>query len=339
MGNSKLERNSLKICIVTDAWKPQVNGVVRTYENICKEMKDMGVEYVVLSPDLQRFKTFAMPGYKEIELVMNPWKLFSLLNHYNKEGYKFHIATEGPLGLFARLYCNKHVINYTTSFHTLFPEFIQTRYKIPVFFTYWYFRWFHSKSKSVFVPTIDMKKHLRNKNFKNVDIFTRGVDSKIFNPKRRNKNESYIVCVSRVSKEKGLDDFCKLKYNRKVLIGDGPYLEELKKKYPDVEMIGKREGAELAQWVANADVFVFPSKADTFGIVILESISCGTPVAAYEQPGPKEVISNGINGYYGEDLQMNLVMCLTLNRADVYESSKNWTWKKATQQFLEGIQW
>lgn len=329
----------MKVCIITDAWKPQVNGVVRTYENICKEMRRMGIEYVVLSPDLQRFKTVSMPGYNEIKLVTNPWKLNILLNNYMKERYKFHIATEGPLGLFAKFYCNKNGINYTTSFHTLFPEFIKVRYKIPLSFTYWYFRWFHNKSKSVFVPTLDMKKHLESKRFKNVNIFTRGVDSNIFNPKRRNKDESYIICVSRVSKEKGLDDFCKLKYNRKVLIGDGPYLNELRKKYPDVEMIGKKEGVELAEWIANADAFVFPSKSDTFGIVILESISCGTPVVAYEQPGPREVISNGINGYYGEDLQMNLVMCLSLNRADVYSSSKNWTWKKATEQFLEGIQW
>jgi glycosyltransferase involved in cell wall biosynthesis len=326
-----------KILIITDAWKPQVNGVVRTYENICNELRGRGIEYKILHPDMQRFKTVAMPGYNEIKLVVNPWKIFSHLKHYNQEGYKFHIATEGPLGLFAKFYCNRNSINYTTCFHTLFPEFIHVRYKVPTSFTYWYFRWFHGKSKTVFVPTRDMKKHLENKRFKNVNIFTRGVDSRIFNPNRRSKNDSYIICVSRVSKEKGLDDFCKLKYIRKVLVGDGPYLNELKKKYPDVEMIGKKEGAELAKWIANADVFVFPSKADTFGIVILESISCGTPVAAYEQPGPKEVIVNGINGYYGNDLQMNLVLCLSLNRNEVYESSKNWTWKKATQQFLEGL--
>jgi glycosyltransferase involved in cell wall biosynthesis len=145
------------------------------------------------------------------------------------------------------------------------------------------------------------------------------------------------VCVSRVSKEKGLDDFCQLKYNRKVLIGDGPYLNELKQKYPDVEFIGKKEGAELAEWIASADVFVFPSKADTFGIVILEALACGTPVAAYDEPGPRETIFNGVNGYYGDDLTLNLVMCLTLNRSDVYQSSRNWTWQRATQQFIEAM--
>ena len=139
-----------------------------------------------------------------------------------------------------------------------------------------------------------------------------------------------------INKEKGLDDFCQLKGN-KVLIGDGPYLNTLKEKYPDVKFLGVKQGAELAGWIANADVFVFPSKADTFGIVILEAIACGTPVASYIEPGPLEVISNGINGYYSNDLQMNVVMCLTINRGDVYSSSKNWSWKNSTKQFKEAL--
>jgi glycosyltransferase involved in cell wall biosynthesis len=326
----------MKICIITDAWKPQVNGVVRTYENLCKEMKLMGIAHVVLNPDLQRFKTIPMPGYNEIKLVINPWRINVLLNNYIKDGYKFHIATEGPLGLFAKFYLTYNGANYTTSFHTLFPEFIKKRFHIPTVFTYWYFRWFHKNSKSVLVPTLDMKKHLENKKFKNVSIFTRGVDANIFNPTRRKKSGNYIVCVSRVSKEKGLEDFCKLE-GRKILVGDGPYLNYLKKKYPNVEYVGIKEGIQLSRIVAEADVFVFPSKADTFGIVILESISCGTPVAAYEQPGPKEVITNGYNGYYGNNLQECVNMCYNIDRNNVYESSKKWTWKRATEQFIEEI--
>jgi glycosyltransferase involved in cell wall biosynthesis len=183
-----------------------------------------------------------------------------------------------------------------------------------------------------------MKEHLENKNIQNVRVWTRGVDSDIFNPKLRDKkmDSPYILCVSRVSKEKGLDDFCKLNYNRKVLIGDGPYLDELRQKYPDVEFLGKKEGRTLAKWYANAEVFVFPSKSDTFGIVILEAIACGTPVASYEEPGPKEVLIEK-NGCMSDDLNYSLLHALTMNRDEVYESSKNWSWKTATKQFIEAI--
>lgn len=323
----------MKVLIITDAWEPQVNGVVRTYQNTIKNM--YGVE--VIHPYTPGLKRVAMPGYKEIELVTNPWKIKRLLWVAMYEGKSIHIATEGPLGIYARHLLNRSCYRYTTSFHTMFPEYIQTRFKIPASWTYPFFRWFHGKSKHVLVATNSMKTYLEEKGFKNLKLWSRGVDTNIFNPTRKQDTKPYIVCVSRVSKEKGLDDFCKLKYNRKVLIGDGPYLEELKQKYPDVEMIGKREGVELAKWIASADAFVFPSKTDTFGIVILEALACGTPVAAYDQPGPRETIFNGVNGYYGDDLTMCLVMCLSLNRGDVHRSSRNWTWERATQQFLEAM--
>jgi glycosyltransferase involved in cell wall biosynthesis len=324
----------MKILIIADAWEPQVNGVVRTYQNILKHIHNAEV----IHPYTPGLKRVSMPSYNEIELVTNPWKIKRLLWLAMYEGKSIHIATEGPLGLYARYLLNKCHYTYTTSFHTLFPEFIEKQTGLPARLFYPYFRWFHRKSKSILVPTEGLKIKLKEKGFNNLKVWTRGVDSEIFNPKRRHDAKPYIVCVSRISKEKGLDDFCKLKYTRKVLIGDGPYYEELRQKYPDVEMIGKREGAELARWIASADVFVFPSKTDTFGIVILEAIACGTPVAAYDQPGPREAIYNGINGYYGEDLGLNLVMCLTLNRGDVHNSSRIWTWEKATQQFLEAMQ-
>ena len=323
----------MKVLIITDAWEPQVNGVVRTYQNTLKHIH--GAE--VIHPYTPGLKRIPMPGYKEIELVTNPWKIKRLLWVAMYEGKSIHIATEGPLGIYARHLLNKSCYRYTTSFHTMFPEYIQTRFKIPASWTYPFFRWFHGKSKHVLVATNTMKTFLENKKFKNVKVWTRGVDTNIFNPSRRHDTRPYIVCVSRLSKEKGLDDFCKLKYNRKVLIGDGPEYEELKRKYPDVEMIGKKEGVELAKWIASADAFVFPSKTDTFGIVILESLACGTPVAAYDQPGPRETIFTNHNGCIDEDLQKAVTTCLTLNRGDVYKSSRNWTWERATQQFLEAM--
>jgi glycosyltransferase involved in cell wall biosynthesis len=324
----------MRIAIITDAWEPQVNGVVRTYQNTIKNIGNVEI----IHPYCPGFKRVSLPNYPEIEVVYNPWEMKRKLWLLMYENYSIHIATEGPLGLYARKILAKRKYTYTTSFHTLFPEFIQKQFGLPAKLFYPYFRWFHKKSKNILVPTNGMKTKLESLGFKNLKLWSRGVDFEIFNPKRRQETTPYIVCVSRISKEKGLDDFCKLKYNRKVLIGDGPYYEELRQKYPDVEMIGKREGVDLAKWIASADAFVFPSKADTFGIVILEALACGTPVAAYDEPGPRETIFNGVNGYYGDDLALNLVMCLTLNRGDVYNSSRNWTWEKSTKQFLEALQ-
>ena len=328
----------MKINIITDAWEPQVNGVVRTYQNTVKELTKQGISVTVVHPYSFDFKTTPMIGYPEIDLVTNPWRLKHALDFMIASKDKIHIATEGPLGLYARLYLEKKRYKYNTSFHTLFPEFIQKRFFVPLGITYPYFKWFHNSSNAVLVPTTQMKEHLENKNIQNVKIWTRGVDSDIFNPKLRDKkiDSPYILCVSRVSKEKGLDDFCKLNYNRKVLIGDGPYLDELRQKYPDVEFLGKKEGRTLAKWYANAEVFVFPSKSDTFGIVILEAIACGTPVASYEEPGPKEVLTEK-NGCMSDDLNYSLLQALTMNRDEVYESSKNWSWKTATKQFIEAI--
>ena len=323
----------MRIAIITDAWEPQVNGVVRTYQNVIKDI--YGVE--VIHPYSPGLKRIALPNYPEIEVVYNPWEIKRKLWRLMYENYSIHIATEGPLGLYARKILAKRKYTYTTSFHTLFPEFIQKQFGLPAKLFYPYFRWFHKKSKHILVPTNGMKYKLENLGFQNLKVWTRGVDFEIFNPKRRQQTKPYIVCVSRISKEKGLDDFCQLKYNRKVLVGDGPYLNELKEKYPDVEFVGKKEGIELARWIASADVFVFPSKADTFGIVILEALACGTPVAAYDEPGPRETIFNGVNGHYGDDLQKAVTICLSLNRGDVNSSSRNWTWQRARQQFLEAI--
>jgi glycosyltransferase involved in cell wall biosynthesis len=162
------------------------------------------------------------------------------------------------------------------------------------------------------------------------------VDQNLFSPKFKNSScDGYILCVSRVSEEKGLDDFCKLQYHNKVLVGDGPYLKTLKRRYPDVRFVGKQEGTALAEWYANADCFVFPSKTDTFGIVILEAIASGVPVAAYPEPGPVEVIQCGINGYIDENLQVALDSSLSLTKTKIQETAEKWTWQYSTQQFFD----
>lgn len=320
-----------KILIISDNLPNQINGVVTTFRNVEKSLSSNNCEVVYIDPT--HFKHFDCPGYPEVKLSI-PLKIGEKIKNCGAD--YVHIATEGPIGLFARFYLNKNKIQYNTSYHTRFPEFLNKIYKIPEKVTYAYLKWFHKKSKKVLVPTTEMKKNLSEKGFKNLSVWTRGVDGSVFNPKRRNNPQNYIVCVSRVSKEKGLDDFCKLKGN-KVLVGDGPYLEELKKKYPDVNFVGVKMGIELAEIIANSDVFVFPSKTDTFGVVILEAIACGTPVASYIQPGPLEVVIPMFNGMYGDDLQSSVTSCYQINRREVFESSKSWTWEKSAKQFLDSF--
>lgn len=321
----------MKLLIITDAWQPQVNGVVRTYNNILRYIP----EAKVIHPYMADFKRRPLTGYEEIEVVTNPWRVRRHVWLAMHDGYNIHVATEGPLGVFAKLELDRYKYSYTTSLHTLFPEFIETRFRVPTWVTYPYFRWFHKKARRTMVPTEGIKTHMEGKGFENICVWTRGVDPDVFNPSYRTEHGSpYILSVSRISKEKGLDDFCRLDYPRKVVIGDGPYLDELKRKYPDVEFLGKKEGPSLAHWYANAEAFVFASKADTFGIVLLEAIACGTPVAAYPEPGPLEVLDDA-NGGVNQDLHLALQSALTRDRSAVYESSRPWTWARSAEHFIK----
>jgi glycosyltransferase involved in cell wall biosynthesis len=324
----------MNITLVTDAWEPQVNGVVQTYKNVIPLLPG---KVSVIHPYLPMIKKKALPGYSEIELAINPWRIKPLLDDAIRDNNYIHIATEGPLGLYARRYMKEVGYNFTTCFHTMFPEFIEKRLKIPAALLYPFFRWFHGPSRGIFVSTTGMANHLDRKGFSNIKMWTRGVDQKMFNPSRRSNPDRYIIYVARASHEKNIDDFCRLNYDRKIFVGDGPYLKDLKSRYKDVEFVGMKRGKQLAELIANADVFVFPSKTDTFGIVLLESIACGTPVAAYPEPGPIEVIKQMHNGYYCNELQVAVNHCMSLDREKVYESSQEWTWERSAKQFTEGI--
>lgn len=321
-----------KITIISDTDEYQINGVVTTYKNTIKQMRNTGYQ-VNMFDSSWGGKRVALPGYKEILIALQPWKIKPILDSATN-GTHIHIATEGPIGLFTRLYLEWKKYPFTTCYHTKFPEFIEKITKIPAKFFYPYFRWFHSKSKCVMVPTEGMQEFLVSKGFKNVKVWTRGVDPTEFYPE--SETNKYIVCVSRVSKEKNLDAFCQLAYPNKVLVGDGPYLEELKKKYPEIIYTGKLTDDALRLAYAKAQCFVFPSKEDTFGIVLLEAIACGTPIAAYSQPGPREVI-DVYNGKMSDDLDIAVECALKKNRIAVYESSKKWTWKAATENFLQNV--
>lgn len=326
-----------KILIVSDAWN-QINGVVTTLQNLVKELKDRGYEVRLFSHETC-VKKFSMPFYSEITLGIPK---ADQIDRNIRWADAVHIATpEGTVGFKFLRYCVKNKIPFTTGYHTKWPEFISARIPFPQFITYSYMRWLHKHSKAILVPTESAATDLRIKGFKNLQVWTRGVDRTLFNEKHRSKKINHkrplMVCVSRVSKEKGLDDFCGLEWGEphtKMLVGDGPYLESLKQKYPSVVFTGALRGETLAKAYADADVFVFPSRTDTFGVVMIESMACGTPVAAYPVTGPVDVIEPGSTGSMNNNLAKSVETALTIPRETVVESSSHWTWSKCASQFI-----
>jgi glycosyltransferase involved in cell wall biosynthesis len=326
-----------RILIITDNVREQINGVVTTFTNIELLARRDGYDIDYISPEL--FSSIPAPGYPEVRLAW-PRKIGRLIQCRNPD--YIHIATEGPIGLAARLWLDSRGWRYNTSYHTKFPEFLNRIYNIPECITYAYVRWFHKHSGRVLTTTDTMVRDLKDHGFKgDIRSWTRGVDRRIFdyNLRNRSDNEKILLNVGRVSKEKGLDDFCKLAIpgTRKIIVGDGPYKSELEKRYKDVEFVGVKTGRELAEYYANADVFVFPSKTDTFGVVIIESLACGTPVASYPVAGPKDIIDEGITGYMSNCLQDAVEICLDYPRDRVINASQRWTWNRCWQIFRENL--
>ena len=326
-----------KILIVTDNLPDQINGVVTTYKNI--EACAIRDNYSVVYLDPRRFRYIDCPGYNEVKIAIT-WNVGKVLEEIAAD--HIHIATEGWLGLRARQYCDANGIRYNTAYHTKFPEGLAKLFGIPESITWRFVRWFHKHSGKVLTTTETMVKDLQAHGFgKEVIPWTRGVDREIFHPSypKMDNNKTLLVCVSRVSKEKNLEKFFELDYTncRKVMVGDGPMRAEYEKKYPSVEFVGFKTGKDLAIWYANADVFVFPSQWETFGIVMIEAMACGTPVAAFPCDGPKDVIDQGITGFMNEDLNDAITACLQLDRNKVLEGSKRWTWENAWQIFENNL--
>ena len=326
------------ILIVTDNLSDQINGVVTTYKNIeaCALLDGYNVVYI--TP--RDFRYFDCPGYNEVKIAFT-WEMGKKIEALSPD--YIHIATEGPVGLCARKYLSKHNFRYNTAYHTKFPEGLRALFGIPEAVTWPLVRWFHKHSGKVLTTTDSMVKELKEHGFDGELIsWTRGVDRNIFSPILRDEwhgQEKVLVCVSRVSKEKNLQDFLELDYpnSYKIMVGDGPMLETYKKQYPDVTFTGFKTGIELAKYYANADVFVFPSKWETFGIVMIEAMACGTPVAAYPVQGPKDVIDEGVTGFMENDLSTAVHRCLGLNRDKVFEGSKRWSWENAWTIFKNNL--
>jgi glycosyltransferase involved in cell wall biosynthesis len=324
-----------KILIITDNLPEQINGVVTTFKNI--ETHAILGGYSILYLDPRQFLHFSCPGYPEVKLSL-PWQIGKKIEEMAPD--YIHIATEGPIGLFARFYLDKRGYRYNTSYHTKFPEFLNQIYKVPENITWSYLRWFHKHSGIVLTNTSTMVKELHKRGFFGpVKSWTRGVDRNTLVPtKKRNRNEPpMILYVGRVSKEKDIEKVCELQHKYKVVIvGDGPHRKTLESKYTNVQFVGYRTGSELANWYHIADVLAFPSKVDTFGLVIIEAMSLGTPVAAYPVPGPIDIIEPE-TGTMHDDLELAIERCLYLNRELVQEKSKKWDWENCWKTFKNNL--
>lgn len=323
-----------KLVIVTDAWHPQVNGVVRTLAKCCELMTERGYEVIVISP--QDYRSFPCPTYPEIRLAMTTPSAFQRKLIDLQPDY-VHIATEGPLGFMARRACMKMGWSFTTSFHTRFAEYVRDRFPIPLSWTYSFLRKFHNAASHTLVPTQSILTDLHSRGFTGLELWTRGVDRRLFHSRsdvRKDLPQPVFICVGRVATEKNLPAFLELDLpGTKLIVGDGPALHDLKNRFPNAVFIGKKEGDALAQAYASADVFVFPSRTDTFGLVLLEAISSGLPVAAFPVPGSSDVVGATGAGVLSEDLRAACLAALEMPAFDPAEVLKPFTWDACADIF------
>lgn len=332
----------MKLALITDAWEPQVNGVVTTLIELVKQLGERGHEVLVIHPGL--FSTRPCPGYPGIELAIKPSRQLQAL----LEGFKpdaIHLATEGPLGWAARAYCKRHGLRFTTAFHTRFPEILHAALHIPLSWGYALYRHFHRPSSGVMVPSEGMLRILQKRRFRQLLPWTHGVDLALFPYETDTKtcerlgplSEPVFLYVGRISYEKNIQAFLDLVLpGTKVVCGVGPLEPQLKARYPHVRWLGVLPRHELAKVYAAADVFVFPSRNETFGLVMLEAMACGTPVAAYPVDGPLEVVGQQVprpGGALDEDLQQACLRALQLPRKQARERAAQFDWSHAASSF------
>jgi glycosyltransferase involved in cell wall biosynthesis len=327
----------MRILVATDAWHPQVNGVVRTLTKTAEAAKAFGVDFSFLTP--QTFRTFAMPSYRDLRLALPaPAKIAQLIAAARPDS--IHIATEGPIGLSVRRYCRKQGLPFTTSFHTRFPEYISARSPIPESWIWAALRWFHGPSQAVMAATPALATELRARGFRSVVLWSRGVDATQFHPRAIDLGlpRPVFLCVGRVAVEKNLEAFLDLDlHGTKVIVGDGPALMALARAYPQAVFLGARQGEALAEAYAAADVFVFPSKTDTFGLVLLEALASGLPVAAFPVTGPRDVIGAAPVGALNDDLRLACLSALTISPQACLEFAARHTWEASARAFVENI--
>lgn len=341
----------MRIAIATDAWRPQINGVVRTLEMTVKLLRARGHDVCVLSPD--QFRTVPCPGYGEIRLAVAPrFGLRKKLADFAPD--IVHISTEGPIGWSTRRWCMVHNIPFTTAFHTRFPDYASVRTGLSPDYFWPVMRIFHKSSRAVLSATPRLSAELESRGVRHTRPWTRGIDTAIFkpgiapHPALAALPKPILLCVGRVAIEKNLESFLGAAVaGTKVVVGDGPAFDELKRRYPDALFMGSLSGNELAQAYAAADIFVFPSKTDTFGLVMIEALACGVPVAGYPVPGPLDIIGTDGLGPFGElmkpvgavseSLSFAITQALRCSRTAAARYGAQFTWDRAADQFLAAL--
>jgi glycosyltransferase involved in cell wall biosynthesis len=330
----------VRIALATDAWTPQTNGVVTTLKATAAALTLQGHEVCIIAP--HGLATIACPSYPEIRLALSPGAYVAReLKTFRP--HAIHLATEGPLGLAVRRYCRTRGVPFTTSYHTRYPEYLRARWPIPLAVSYAWLRRFHGAAARTFVSSATLERELAVRGFRHLHRWCRGVDLRTFKPRPSHPQladlpRPIMVCVGRVAIEKNLDAFLALELpGTKLVIGDGPQRAALEARYPQVRFGGYRFGAELAALLSGADVLVFPSLTDTFGLVMIEALACGVPVAAFPVPGPLDVLEPGVTGVLHRDLRLAIAGALRLERSACVAAAGAYSWHAATAQFLTGL--
>lgn len=328
----------MRIAIISDAWHPQINGVVTTLTRTCDVLETMGHRVELFAPD--RFRTWPCPGYPDVGLAFlcGP-RLRPLLRAFRPDA--IHLATEGPVGYAARRFCRHRGFAYTSSFHSYFPEYFKLRVGLPTAVSYGYLRWFHRRSRRVMVATESLVNDLAKKGFERLAIWSRGVDTGRFRPRGKDFLEDarpIFMYAGRVAVEKNIEAFLSLDLpGTRYVVGDGPQRPELEAKYPGVRFAGYRKGEEFARYLTAADVLVFPSRTDTFGLVMLEALASGVPVAAFPVQGPRDILRDSRAGVLCEDLGQAALRALELRPEDCRNQAERYSWQAATRQFLANL--
>jgi glycosyltransferase involved in cell wall biosynthesis len=325
----------MRVLVATDAWHPQINGVVRTLTSLARSARKLGVEIEFLSPT--GFWSVPLPTYPSLRLALPNARTVARAIEA-AEPDSIHVATEGPIGLMARAYCLKRGLRFTTSYTTRFPEYIAARWAVPEAWSYSALRRFHAPASVTMVSTDSLAAELSQRGFRHLGMWSRGVDTELFAPSRAivlDLPRPIFLAAGRIAIEKNLEAFLSLDLpGSKVVVGEGPQEAELRRSFPGVHFAGLQEGVALAAYMAAADVFVFPSRTDTFGIVQLEALACGTPVAAFPVTGPKDVIADRPVGVLREDLRSACLRALGLSREACRTYALTFSWENSARQFI-----
>ncbi len=328
----------MRILIASDTWTPQTNGVVHTLRHTTGHLEQLGHQVHLVTPE--QFRTAACPGYAEIRLAVGAAAgVRDQIERFSPDA--IHVATEGPIGFAVRAYCRRHQLRFTTSWHTRFPEYLRQRLPVPLAWSYAGLRRFHRAGARCMVNTSSMRQLLEARGFGNLVMWRRGVDAQLFRPRAKSFLDlprPVAVYVGRLAVEKNVDAFLEMRWSgSKLLIGDGPERARLQRAWPGACFAGYRHGEELARYLAAADVMVFPSRTDTFGLVNLEAMACGVPVAAFPVPGPRDVIRDGETGVLDRDLAVAARRALSISPAACRAWAEQQGWAHCTSEFESNL--